>query len=227
MRRRVWALCLGLVLLLGGCRGGGWVFKGFHEDQDRALLEQLAEDYPKMGFRCTGQTGGSRHTLLADDGTEFPAWTAAASEGRFQIMEHYLEEWLAGEGFYRELEDKLAELGFTWEYESYNYYDRHFAYGFGPLDEPERRESAALVLDWAKERFDSLYAGFQENTGCEAPLLYFNGSFTLEGEEHFRMFYLSMRREDRWGREYPYDDYRALLEDAAEQSKNSQAIPED
>ena len=111
--RRVFLLALAVALLLSGCRGGGWVFKGFHKDQDRALLERLGEKYPQMEFSCTGQSEGAVHQVLAGDGTQFPAWTAPGSKGKFQIIEHYLEEWLAAQGFYTALEEKLTELGLS------------------------------------------------------------------------------------------------------------------
>lgn len=228
MGRRKGAVLLAALALAGclaGCRGGGWVFRGFHEDQDRALLERLAERYPEMDFQCSGQIEGSRHEMLAGDGTEFTAWTAPAGRGSFQVMEHYLEEWLADQGFYRDMEEKLTELGFDWEYESYNYYDRHFQPRFGPLDSPEQRRKAAEALVWAKERFDSLYRDFQEETGCESPMLYFHGSFTLEGEEHFFMFHLSMREDDIWGEGFAWDDYEAVLQKAAEQAGQEENIP--
>lgn len=209
-------LILALALLFSACRGGGLVFKGTHEDQDAALLERLMEDYPEMTFSCTGQVEGSRHSIEAGDGTQFLAWTAAKSKGEFQVLEYYLEEWLAAQGFYSELEEKLAEMGFEWDYSSYNYYDRHFNFRFGGLDRPERVNEAAQALSWAKERFDQLYADFQAGTGCESPLLYFNGSFTLAGEEHFKMFYLSMRPDDVWNFAYAYDDYQGVLQDAIE-----------
>ena len=178
-RRLSLLLVLMLALSLAGRRGGGWVFRGFHEDQDRALLGRLEERFPAMDFQCTGQMEGSRHWVAAGDGTEFPAWTAPAARGEFQVMEHYVEEWLATQNFYSDWEEKLAGLGFDWDYRSYNYYDRHFEPRFGPLDSPDQRQKAAGALAWAKTRFDSLYQSFQEETGCESPLLYFHGSFTI------------------------------------------------
>lgn len=224
--RRVFLLALAVALLLSGCRGGGWVFKGFHKDQDRALLEQLGEKYPQMEFSCTGQSEGAVHQVLAGDGTQFPAWTAPGSKGKFQIIEHYLEEWLAAQGFYTALEEKLTELGFEWKYASYNHYDRHFEVCLGGLDSPDRLEEAAQAFVWAKERFDSLYGDFQVGAGCEDPLLSFNGSFTLTGEEHFQRIYLSMRQGDAWNQDYAYDDYRSVLRDAVKRSKEKEDIPD-
>ena len=223
--KKLLPLILSLALVLGACRGGGLVFKGTHESQDAALLERLKEDYPDMTFTCTGQVEGSRHSIEAGDGTQFPAWTAPASKGRFQIIDYYLEEWLAAQGFYAGLEEKLTGMGFEWDYSSYNYYDRHFNFRFGGLDSPERVSEAAQALSWAKERFDQLYAEFQASTGCESPLLYFNGSFTLAGEEHFRMFYLSMRPDDVWNFAYAYDDYESVLRDAIERTEQADDIP--
>ena len=45
----IWVI-LALPLLFASCRGGGLVFKGFHGDQDQALLERLAEKYPSMSY---------------------------------------------------------------------------------------------------------------------------------------------------------------------------------
>lgn len=213
------------VMLLGGCRGGGLVFKGFHADQDKALLECLAEKYPDMEFVCQGRAEGSVHSMQAGDGTEFPAWTAAGSRGSFQLIDYYLPEWLAGQGFFTELEEELSGLGFGWDYSSYNHYDRHFQPDFGPLDSPERLGAAARFLSWAKERFDALYEDFQAGTGCQAPLLYFNSEFTLNGSGHFKMTYLSMRDSDQWGFDYSYDDYESVLRDAVEQSKHADSVP--
>lgn len=226
MKRLILPLLLALLMLpLAGCRGGGWVFKGTHESQDKALLERLADRYPEMSFSCTGQVEGARHRVLAGDGTEFPAWTAPTSKGRFQVMEHYLEEWLAAQGFYREMEEELAGLGFEWEYNSYNYYDRHFSFRFGELDEAGTAQAAG-ALAWAKDRFDSLYQGFQESTGCQAPLLYFHGSFTLGGREHSGRFYLSMREGGSWDLPYAYDDYQAVLQNAIERAKADGDTPD-
>lgn len=165
MKKGIAFLLFILPLLLGGC--GGLVFKGFHESQDQALLEKLAERYPKMEFTCTGQTQGAIHSVSASDGTDFPVWTAPGSKGNFQIIGYYLEEWLADQGFYSDLEEKVASLGFSWEYENYN---RHFQYTFGSLEDSQRLQQAAEVVGWTKERFDLLFRKFQEATGCEENL---------------------------------------------------------
>ncbi len=210
--RRLAALAL-LMLILSGCRGGGLVFKGTHESQDKALLSKLGERYPDMGFECTGRAEGSVHTVRAADGTEFPAWTAAKSRGEFQVMEYYLEEWLAEMGYYDRIESRFDELGCSYEYGDYNHYGRHLRLLLGPLDSEEQLQKAAKAVSFAKAEFDSLRQDFEDSTGCSDLLLYFHGSYTLDGGEHFGMFYMSMRERDLWDREYPFDDYESCLRD--------------
>ncbi len=211
-----------LLLFLGGCRGGGLVFKGFHESQDQALLEKLAERYPKMEFTCTGQTQGAVHNVSASDGTDFPAWTAPGSKGNFQIISYYLEEWLTDQGFYSDLEEQVAALGFSWEYENYNHYSRHFNYTFGSLEDPQRLQQAVEAVDWTKERFDLLFQKFQEATGCEENLSFtFSGNFMAYGEEHLARFYIAPPGDNiSWEREYSYDDYAEYLRQYLEDIQN-------
>lgn len=211
MRKILLALTALLIVLLSGCRGGGLVFKGTHKSQDEALLSRLAEMYPEMTFTCTGRTEGAVHTIEAADGTQFPAWTAPAARGEFQVMDYYLEEWLAAQGFYDALEDELGSKGFGFDYGNYNHYERHFQFQFGELDDPERLKVAADTFSSAKEEFDRLCQDFRESTDCKPPLLYFHGSFIYGGDEHFVMFYLSMREDDIWNRDYPFDDYEACI----------------
>lgn len=229
MKKRIAALLLALPLLLGGCRGGGLVFKGFHEDQDRALLERLGERYPNMEFRCTGQTEGAIHSVSAADGTVFPVWTAPGSRGSFQVIAYYLEEWLAAKGFYDDLEEKTAELGFSWEYGQYNHYSRHFQYEFGDLDEPRRLEQAAEAVRWTKERFEALFQEFQKDTGCNDSLSFtLSGNFAVDGQEHLARFYLSPPGDNIiWKRDYDYDDYSEYLQQYLEDIRRGkdQEIP--
>ena len=50
-RRLSLLLVLMLALSLAGRRGGGWVFRGFHDDQDRALLGRLERRLHKNDHR--------------------------------------------------------------------------------------------------------------------------------------------------------------------------------
>lgn len=211
MRKPILILAALLVVLLSGCRGGGLVFKGTHESQDEALLSRLSEMYSDMTFTCTGRTEGAVHTIEAADGTQFPAWTAPAARGEFQVLEYYLEEWLAAQGFYDTLENELKSNGFGFDYGNYNHYERHFQFRFGELDDPERLKEAADTFIQVKEEYDRLRQDFQESTGCKIPLLYFHSSFLYGGDEHFVMLYLSMREDDVWNKDYPFDDYEACL----------------
>ncbi len=47
----------------------------------------------------------------------------------------------------------------------------------------------------------------------------------LKDEEHFFMFYLSMREDDIWNQGFAYDDYEAALQNAAEQAGQADAVP--
>lgn len=205
-----------LAVLLQGCRGGGLVFKGTHESQDATLLQKLSEKYPEMDFRCTGRTEGAVHDIEAGDGTIFPAWTAAKSKGEFQVLEYYLEEWLAAQGYYDSLVEYLEERGYSFEYRDYNHYDRHFEFRLGPLDSGEELENAAKAISFAKEEFDGLRRDFEYSTGQSDIMLYFHGSFTIDGEEHFGMFRISMGENETWNLDYPFDDYEACLRDCIE-----------
>ncbi|WP_300683910.1 hypothetical protein [Acutalibacter sp. 1XD8-36] len=217
LARTVFGVIL-LITLLSGCRGGVLVFNGTHESQDAAMLSKLRERYPQMGFECTGRTGGGVHSVEASDGTEFPAWTAAKSKGEFQVLEYYMEEWLAARGYYDKIEGLLEEQGCGYEYGSYNHYERHFQLELGPLDSEEQLEKAAKAVGQVKAEFDSLRQEFEESTGCRDLLLYFHGSYTLGGEEHHGTFHLSMREGDSWGRDYPFYDYRSYLEECIEKT---------
>lgn len=212
MRRALIALLALLTLLLSGCRGGVLVFRGTHSQQDEALLERLSEKYPAMSFTCTGQSEGAVHTVEDENGVQFPAWTAAKGGGDFQVLDYYMEEWLRARGFFDRLEAYLEEQGFGYSYQDYNHYERHFQLELGPLDSPEQRQKAAEALGWAKAEFDSLRQDFEKESGRTDILLYFNGSFTYEGEEHFGSFNLSLREDDVWGRDYDFDDYPAHLD---------------
>lgn len=219
----IWVI-LALPLLFASCRGGGLVFKGFHRDQDQALLERLAEKYPSMSFCCTGQVEGSRHTIEAGDGTTFTVWTAPGSKGSFQVIDYYLEEWLAGQGFYSDLENELREMGFEWEYTSYNYYDRHFEYQFGALDDPERLLQAVEVLDYTKECFDHLYEKFVESAGSgKSPLFYLTAGFTVKGKEHFLHAQIAPPT-GVWSFEYDYDDYARYFDRYLQEDGDSTII---
>lgn len=211
-------LCLFLTVILlwaalSGCRGGGLVFKGTHKSQDAALLSKLSEKYPEMEFECTGRTEGAVHTVEAADGTVFPAWTAAKSGGEFQVLDYYLEEWLAGRGYYDTLEERLSELGCACGYGDYNHYDRHLEIALGPADTPEQLQRAAGALSFMKLEFDSLRPDFERETGQNDLMLYFHCSFTLDGEEHFGMFHMAMRESEVWDLDYDFDDYEACLRD--------------
>ena len=226
MLKKILLFLMGLsVLLLAGCRGGVLVFKGTHEQQDKALLDKLSEKYPKMSFTCTGQSESAVHTVEDSDGVQFPAWTAAKGGGDFQVLDYYLPEWLRAAGFYERLEEDLGEQGFGWEYGDYNHYDRHLRLDFGELEGPDGLDRAAGVLDRAKELFDGLESDFRERTGCGRQLLYFHGDFAYEGEERSGMFYLSMREDDQWGREYELGDYRAQLRDIIENTDDMDETP--
>lgn len=213
MRRPLLILTGLLILLLAGCRGGVLVFKGTHGQQDEALLSKLAESYPAMTFTCTGQSEGAVHTVEDAGGVQFPAWTAAKGGGDFQVMDYYLEEWLRARGYFGRLEASLEGQGFSYSYHDYNHYERHFQFEFGALDDSGRLEEAAGALARAKSDFDSLRRDFEDSTGCTDLMLYFHGCFTIAGEEHYGMFHISMREGDIWEREYPFDDYRAQIEE--------------
>ena len=225
MRRGTLILALLLALALAACRGGGLVFKGTHEDQDAAILEKLCGKYPKAEFSCIGRSEGAVHNMTASDGTEFPVWTAPKSGGEFQVTDHYLEEWLAGKGFYDRAESYLREHGYTYEYGSYNHYDRHLRLGLGPLDSEEQIAEASKAVSYIKGEFDSLRRDFQEGTGCTDLMLYFHGSFTLDGEEHFATFHISMREQDVWDLDYPFDDYESCLRDCIEKINSKDDTP--
>lgn len=223
MRKPLLILTGLLILLLAGCRGGLLVFRGTHEQQDEAMLKRLSEKYPRMDFKCTGQSEGAVHTVEDRDGIEFPAWTAAKGNaafggGDFQVLDYYLPEWLRAAGFYESLQDDLGEQSFGWEYDDYNHYAYHLRLDFGELEGPEGLDRAAGVLNRARELYDSLEADFREKTGCKKQLLYFHGDFSYRGEDRSGMFYLSMREDDDWGREYEYDDYRAQFEELIKQT---------
>lgn len=224
MKRPLLILAGLLMLILAGCRGGVLVFKGTHEQQDEALLSKLAESYPSMSFTCTGRSEGAVHTVEDGGGVEFPAWTAAKGDGGFQVMDYYLEEWLRARGYFDGLESSLEEQGFSYSYHDYNHYDRHFQFQFGALDDRERLEEAAGALAKAKSDFDSLRRDFEDSTGCRDIMLYFHGSFTIAGEEHFGMFHMSMGEGDIWEGEYPFDDYLAQLTKIIENIDKTPAI---
>lgn len=224
MRKPILILAALLVVLLSGCRGGGLVFKGTHKSQDEALLSRLTGMYPDMTFTCTGRTEGAVHTIEAADGTQFPAWTAPAARGEFQVLEYYLEEWLAAQGYFDRLESYLEEQGFGYSYHDYNHYERHFQFEFGALDDPERLKEAAEAVSHAKEEFDSLREDFEESTGRTDILLYFHGGFTYRGEEYSGMLNLSMRERDIWGHDYSVDDYEAYLREYVERIDEEQNI---
>lgn len=189
------------------------MFNGTHDQQDQAMMEALQRRYPDMGFTCR-EKEGNVHTVQADDGTEFPTWTAPAKKGEYQVMEYYLEEWLAAQGFYNQMESELESRGYAYEYHSYNHYDRHFQPLLGGLDSPDQVEKAVDALNWIKGRFDEYYADFHESTGCPAPVYYYHVTYQLDGEDCFVMVNLSMREDDYWNFDFPYDDYESVLKDA-------------
>ena len=211
MRRGLIVLAGLMILLLAGCRGGALVFRGTHEQQDAALLQRLAEKYPKMDFKCTGQSEGAVHTLEDSEGIEFPAWTAARGDGGFQVLDYYMEEWLWERGYFESLGSYLEERGFSYSCHDYNHYPRHFEFDFGALDDGGRLEEAAEALGYAKSEFDSLRRDFEESTGRKDLALYFHGSFTIAGQEQLGMFHMSVGEGEGWDMDYPFDDYRAQL----------------
>lgn len=227
MLKKILLLLAGLsVLLLPGCRGGFLVFKGTHEQQDKALLDKLSEKYPRMNFTCTGQSEGAVHTVEDAEGVRFPAWTAAKGDGSFQIIDYYLEEWLRAKGYFESLEEHLAERGLSYGYGDYNHYEGHFEFDLGHLDTEEELEGAVKTLDFIKAEFDRLRPEFEEATGQRDLMLYFHGSFTYRGGEHFGMFHVSMREEDVWEREYAYDDYEAVLREIIDNIDNEEEAPD-
>ena len=106
--------------------------------------------------------------------------------------------------------------GYSFEYRDYNHYDRHFEFRLGPLDSGEELENAAKAISFAKEEFDGLRRDFEYSTGQSDIMLYFHGSFTIDGEEHFGMFRISMGENETWNLDYPFDDYEACLRDCIE-----------